>query len=213
MDKKIAMVIMSSVLLVLILPPVLAQFGWNYGYYNSPLAYLDNEWVRFTILFLLLFAVIYFAVNKTFKNNMISMIVAVGLSLLISIALGQKGLLYSYAGDALGDLAIVFGFLIALFAVFKVLMENFEPGKGFAIGLVSTIILMSFVDLNTILPSRYYYGSPLGNLLDNLTSFLSGFAPVLIPIGIVIVIMIFFKRKRRDEEGSKNFRKMLGFRR
>lgn len=199
MISKINLKIILGFLILLALPIISAYSwsNWGSGYYaDSPLAYLDNEWVRFAILFSLLFAVIYFAVHKTFKNSTISGVVSVGVALLISISLGQRGLLYSYTGDVIGDTAIIIGLLIAGLALVKVIMSNFRGFKGIVLSIISILIILSFVDIDTLLPGSYAY-SPFGNFLGNLIDFISNFFGIFLFIGVVALIIAISKRKEK----------------
>ena len=203
MNKKIYLIgaILSLISLILIIPMISAYNGYGgYGYGSSPLDYFDNQWVRFGIIFFLLFALIFFAVNKTFKNNAIAGIVAVGVSLLISLAVAQKGLLYSYTGDAIGNIAILVGILISIFALFNVLIANFGAPTGVIVGIITTLIFGSFVDLNELLPYGILSG-PLGNIFEILNNILGAFiGPVIIIGGFVLFWSLFSRTARRRRE-------------
>ena len=67
--QLLSIILLSSILVLTITPLISAQFGWGGGYYSSPLDYLDNEWVIFSLVFLIFFAVIFFTVNRAFKNS------------------------------------------------------------------------------------------------------------------------------------------------
>lgn len=90
--------------------------------YSSVSDYLNNEWVQFTLIFLLFFVVIYFAVGKAVDNNAIAGIIGVALGLLITIAVLKKGALQIYFGNAVGDWMMTIGFLIVMLFLFMVLM-------------------------------------------------------------------------------------------
>lgn len=209
MNKSKTLKFVLGLLTILALPVISAYWGGggSSGYYDSPLAYLDNEWIRFGIIFLLLFAVIYYAVSKTFKNNTIALVVAGGVSLLISISMGQRGLLYSYAGDSIGNLAIMVGFLIAIFALFRVLIGNFGAPGGITLGIISTLILGSIIDLGDILPGGF---APLEIILDWFGNFMRYYFGLFIIIGFAILIFFIFGRKANLRKKAKKWQKRIG---
>jgi len=135
-------VLLISILVLLIAPTVLAYtgYGYGYGYLRSPLDYFENEWTMFGIIFIVFFAIIYFTVNKSFKNNVISGVIALGLSLLIAITLTRRGWLYGYAGEQLGAwVLIVVAFIGIAFAI-RFAYEYFG-----SIGAIASIAILWFL--------------------------------------------------------------------
>ena len=95
MKRGILSILLLSSILVFTLLPLISSYSWGGGgYYSSPLDYLQNEWVIFGIFFLIFFAIIFFTVNKAFKNSAVAGVIALGFSLLISMVMAQRGLLY-----------------------------------------------------------------------------------------------------------------------
>jgi len=140
-----------TTIITLISIPIVSAYSWG-GYYGSPLDYLDNEWVRFATIFLILFAIIYFAMSKSLKGNTgVAVIVAGGITLLITIALSQRGLLYSYAGDQLGSWITIIAVLIGIGFLLKVAFENFGA-PGAILSVLIIWMLMFFSDPYDILP-------------------------------------------------------------
>ncbi len=156
MKKTLTIIILTT---ILVLPLISAQ--WGGGYYSSPIEYLENEWVMFGILFILFFAVIFYTLNKAFKDNVVAGIIALGLSLLISLAIAQRGLIASYGlGDSLSSWILLAAALIGIGFLIRFAAESF----GW-VGTVTTLIilwlLIRFIEPSQILPdmllnSRFY---------------------------------------------------------
>jgi len=81
----------------------------------SPSELLENEWVVFGALFLIFFAVIFFAVNKKFDNLGIALVISTAISLLISATFANKVTVYGYFGDIIGSWIIIGVIVVALF--------------------------------------------------------------------------------------------------
>jgi len=133
-------------------------WGNRFGFYGSPLDYLDNEWVRFATIFLILFALIFFAINKSLKGNRgVAIVIATGLTILITTALARRGWLYSYAGDELGSWITFVAFLLVLGFLLKTMWENF--GK---VGVITSIfilwLLIRYIDVYDYLPYQLSWG-------------------------------------------------------
>ena len=62
--------------LLILTPRVFAQWG-GWGYYYSPMDYLNSEWVLFAIISLVFFAVIFYTVNKSFHNKAVAGTIAI----------------------------------------------------------------------------------------------------------------------------------------
>ncbi len=182
--------IIPTLITLLSIPIVSAYWG---GYYNSPLEYLDNEWVRFVAIFLILFAVIYFAMSKSFKGDRgVATVVAGGLTLLITISLSQRGLLYSYAGDELGTWITLGAGLIALGFIAKIAFENF--GK---IGAITFAVLFWFL-LNYINPYEYLNYAP--TIILDIHGFFSNILGLII---FIILAIIFSSMAEGKSPGEK----------
>jgi len=143
--------ITTIILTILVLPLISAQ--WGGGYYSSPIDYLENEWVMFGILFIVFFAVIFYTLNKAFKDNVVAGIIALGLSILISLAIAQRGLISSYGlGDSLSSWILLIAALIGIGFLIRFSAETF----GW-IGAVTTVtllwLLIYFIEPYQILPN------------------------------------------------------------
>jgi len=192
MEKRTNFILALGVLMLLItLPTILAAngFGWGGfgGGYQSPLYYFDNEWVWFTTIFLVFFAIIYFTVNKAFKNNVVSGVLALSLSALIGITMLRSGWMYGYVGDSIGAWITV---VVALIAAGFLIKFAFE-GLG-VFGVLGAITFFWFLlqgsDAYSLLP----YDSP---------GFLTwAYETIKHPIGLVALWIIGFIATRVQEE-------------
>ncbi len=144
------------ILTLLALPLISAQtWGGGMWGYRSPLDYLENEWVTFTILFLIFFSVIYYSVNKTTKNPAVSIILALGISLFISLAISRRGLLWGY-GEGIDTWVLLGAVIIGIGFLIKFASESF--GRAGAIATVILIwIILNAIDPYQILPDTLLY--------------------------------------------------------
>jgi len=134
--------VLSAIIAFLIsIPTILAYSYRSLGYYRSPLEYLDNEWVMFITILLVFFAIIYYTVNKAFKNNMVSAVTALGLSLLISVTILRRNLLYGFVGDDLGSWVLLAAAIIA----FGFLIRFSYEGLGTPGAIIAAIAVWLFI--------------------------------------------------------------------
>lgn len=191
------------IILILFTVPLISAYNWGYGY-SSPLDYLENEWIKFTVFFLVFFAIIYFALSKTFKDNKaVAAVVALGISLFISLAIAQRGLLMSYAGEELGFWILLITILLIFAFATKILYENFKIW-GVILAIFILWLLLYGTEFYDFLP----YGisdSPVGAFIE---IFRRGATPIILIIIIIIIGILrkFFKRteeKRRSEQFKK----------
>lgn len=177
--KYILMLFSILILLIVILPAISAySFGGGWGYANSPLDYLNNQWVMFMIYFMFFFAIIYYTTNKSFKNPPVAAVVGLALSLFIAIAMAQRGWLDSYMGSEIGAWALLISALIAVGFTVKFSFETF--GR---IGSVAAILILWFILFSTppetILPPEL-----LTDTFLNVYYFVSSW------IGLIILLII-----------------------
>ena len=169
--------------LALLAIPLISAASW--GYYDSPLDYLDNEWVVFGIIFLVFFAIIYYTVNKAFKNNGVSGIIALGLSLMIAMIVARRGLLYGYAGEELGSWILIITVLLGIGFLIRFIYTSF--GKtGTIIALAGLWILIKSIDPYQLLPYELLTDTFL-NIYGFFSSILGGI--VLVVGGIILLNM------------------------
>ena len=131
----------AIILSLLVIPLISAyNFGGSWGYANSPLDYLNNQWVMFVIYMMFFFAIIYYTTNKSFKNPPVAGVVAATLSLFIAIALAQRGWLDAYMGAEIGAWGLLVAALIAVGFTVKFSYETF--GR---IGSIASILIIWFI--------------------------------------------------------------------
>lgn len=123
------------IFIVSLMVSVSAYNGWGYGYWRSPLDFLENEWVRFAAVFILFFAIVFFAISRTFKEHIGAAIaVAVAVSFFITVAIARRGLLYAYAGDEIGNYLFIFAIILGAILLIKVI-TSLIGGIGLFLGL------------------------------------------------------------------------------
>jgi len=196
--KKSVLPILVLLVLSLILPVITALNGWGY---SSPLYYFENEWTMFLIVFLIFFAVIFFAVNKSFKNNIVSGVLAVALSLLISLSLTRRGLLYDYAGGQLGSWIIIVIVFIAIAAAIKFSEEYFG-----SVGVIAAVVIIWAFLYNTdpfeIIPTEIQT-----DFIMNLYSFASSIFGLVIFVILAIMVAKYQEGKHPVSQIMKVFKR------
>ena len=173
--RKIIPTILSIIFLAAI---VSAYNGWNYGYL-SPSNLLDNEWVVFGLIFIVFFAIIFFALGKTFKENKaISAIVAVALSFFISVIFSRRVSFYGYVGEEVTGWITLIALLIIIVFFLKAMFDLLRV-TGLVMGIIGTWLFLHFFDLEPILgynvienPIFYYAQGWLGALIAGIACFL-----------------------------------------
>lgn len=173
-----------TLLTLLVLPLISAQWGWGYGYSN-PIYFLENEWVLFTVLFLIFLAVIFYTVNKTMKNQAVAMTIAVGLSLLISLAIAQRGLISGYGlGGELGSWLLLIASLIGIAFLIRFAAESFG-WVGTLVTLILLWMLIRFIEPSQLLPEMLLYNYRFMNFYEEFLR--SGWGLIIISgIGFII---------------------------
>jgi len=175
MKGGLTLISLLGIALMIILPLVSA-YTWGGGYYRSPLDYLDNEWVIFSLFFLVFFAVIFFTVNRAFKNPAVSGIIALGLSLMIAMVMARRGLLYGYVGEEIGAWILIITVLIGIAFLMRFIYESF--GKtGSIIGLIGIWFVIRSVNPYNMLPYQL--------LTDTFVNTYEFFASI---IGLIILV-------------------------
>jgi hypothetical protein len=135
--------------LVFLITPLISAYSW--GYYGSPLDYFENEWFLFFVLFLIFFATIFYTLEKSFKNRPVAGVIALGLSLLITLALTRKGLLIGYS-NGLDMWVLLIAVLIGLGFLLGFAKSSF--GAFGTIGVVVGVwLLIQFIDPYAVLPN------------------------------------------------------------
>jgi len=173
-----------TTILLLIIPLISAFNGWGggrWGWYRGPLEYLENEWVLFGVLFLIFFAVIFYTLNKAFKNNVIAGVIALGLSVLISMAIAQRGLLDVYGGGEISSWALFLAAAVGIAFLIRFAAETFGWIGAGVTAFVVWLILRSF-----------YPEQLLPELLTNVPAFMWIYNFLLSWLGLVLLIILAF---------------------
>ena len=188
---KRGLVITSLILglaLILIIPLISAP-SWCGGYYRSPLDYLENEWIMFGLFFVVFFAIIFYTVNRAFKNPAVSGVIALGLSLMISMTMAQRGLLYGYVGEEIGSWLLIVTVLIGVGFLIRFIWESFgKPGT--VIALIGLWFLLRAFDPYEFLPYELLTDTFIG-IYEFFASFLG---LIIIIIGSVVALNVFDSR-------------------
>lgn len=186
-SKKTSILFALTLISLAITPFISAAYGggWNsWSYYSTPLDFLENQWVMFGLIFIILFGIIFYVLNKSFKNNAVAASVGFALSLFISMAISQRGLLYNYGGGELSSWALVIASLIAIAFLIRFANESFGRwGVGITIGIIWFMIYnLDAYDVlpNSLLNSGFY------SIYEWLFSGTSG-----IVIGLLVVVLGF----------------------
>ncbi len=189
-----------SILMLNLITLASAYNGWGWGYYLSPSYFLENEWVRFGLIFVLFFAIVFFAVGRTFKENKgVAIAVAVAVSLFITMAIAQRGYLYSYAGEEIGSYLLIFALIIGAILVFKV-MASLIGGLGLFLGLFGFWFI-----LNRTQYSYFFYDAIPYSLLP-VYDFLAGDSFIIwLIVAIVIVLVIAYAGDSKFSKGVKRW--------
>lgn len=181
---------------------IVSAYGWGgWGYYSSPLDILENEWIRFAALFILFFAIVFIAVSKPFKENKgAAIVIAIAVSLFISMAVAQKGWLYSYAGEEIGGYLFIIAIALGIIFLLKV-MISLLGGLGLFATLFGLWFLFSKTYFSEILP--YEIGSidlfPFYDFISS-TSFL-----IWTIIALIIVLVAAYAGDRDINKGIKRW--------
>lgn len=184
-------------IILLIIPLVSAQY---YGYYDSPLAIFDNEWAMFGIIFIIFFGIIFYTINRSFKNVAVSASVAGALSLLIALTMARRGLLLDYTGYEMGSWVMIIVFLIGLAFIARFAYENFGPiGTGFA--LMGIWAILRAIDIYEFLPYEL--------LTDNFIK-IYGFITSFFGLAIIIIAIIIIVSMNKDRTVGGQFAKLFG---
>jgi hypothetical protein len=199
---KTNLITISSLFIVLSLTAIVsAQFGGGIGgYYNSPLDYLDNEWVRFAIIFAIFFAIIFYTVNKSFNNTPAASVIALGLSLLISITMGRRGLLYGYVGEDIGSWLLIIAALIGIGFIIRFAYDSFGM-IGTAVASILLWVIIKSIDPYTFLPYEL-----ISETFINIYEVASSILGLII---LIIILAVFFSMQKKKDENLSPWERMM----
>jgi len=191
MKRGLAIAIIS---LILILPLVSAASDF-------PLNLLDNEWSKLGIVFIVLFASIYYFLNNRMNNAPVSGIIAAGISLLITIPIMKRELLDPLLDPGIVDWIILLALGIGVIFIFYRFVLAKKPGeiitlKRYAFRFFTFLILLIILVyiLGEFLPETIKYG-PIGDIIDQIR----GLSFSIIIIAIVAFIALWFILRRLEE--------------
>jgi len=197
MSKKISPILAISLLSAILLSVLVSaySFGWGGGYYSSPEMLLENPWIRFGLIMGLFFALIFFALSKTFKSNMGAGIV---ISLVLSFAIaGVFSREWSFmAGNFREWIFLVVG-LIAIFSFAKIGYDLIGP-SGAPLAITISMLILNSIDLERYLPYEVA-DSFFGMIIYALSSW---FGIIIFAVITVAVMMRYgFSKRQYDDDG------------
>jgi len=113
-------------------------------FYFRPEDIFNSEWFRFAIVFILFYAIIFYSLNRVFKENRATaIIVSVIASLVITFGFIKQGLLNHYVGSDFAAFLVILGFLIVFGFIFKILFEHAKPAAILLLLAIWFVLFMS----------------------------------------------------------------------
>jgi hypothetical protein len=185
--------LLIAVLFLFLAPLVSASFiGPIIGY--TPQDFFNSEWFRFVIVFFIFYALIFFATKKVFgeKNKTIGAIVAVGVSLFITSAFAQGGLLSGYLDTGVSGLLVLIGLFILFALLFRVFYTKVSKAGSFIL-LFALWLILFLTPPESIIP--YFM---LTNSVLQIYDVASSFFGLIILIGLGIIVVAFDKKKHKQ---------------
>ncbi len=189
MNSKIKTILILTILLI---PLTLAYNGY---YYLTPSQLLQNQWVVFSLIFLITFAIIFYALGKAMKENTgAAVVVSAGLALFISFALSQRTRFYGYLGQEIGSYALIVGLLILAIFLIK-LISGIARGAGLFIALGALWFFVNSIDPYDIFPYKFLTSDfyPVWQFIVSQT-----FLILLVIIFIILIAISFKNDKVKD---------------
>jgi len=180
-----------SLVLGIILLATLASAYSSMSFY-SPGDLFDNEWVLFTVIFLIFFAIIFFALQKTFKDQKgVSMIVSLGVSLLISSIFAKSSYYYGFLGEELFSYVAIAGFIFVYALLIKLFYQQFK-GLGISVILIASWLVIHFNE------GLYYFINDLIYIdaIIQFYEFLGSWIALIIILGIIVLLIAFNKKNK-----------------
>ncbi|MFH1431004.1 MAG: hypothetical protein ABIG37_00865 [Nanoarchaeota archaeon] len=189
--------ILALFLLVLTIPLASAYNGWG-GYYGwSPAQLLENEWVVFSLIFLIFFSLIFYTLGKTMKENRTAaFIISAAISLFVSFAISNKTTFYGYLGAKIGSWAFIIVGLVAVAIILKSIWNIFH-----GTGLFASLFLIWFV-LSKINPYDVLSNELRTSVILGIFNFLKG--STFLIILIVLTIGVFYGAYGVKNSNTKN---------
>ena len=167
-----------------------------FGYYSSPVDMLINsEWIRFLLVFAIFYALIFYSIKNRFsegKSKGPAVVISICISLLITIALAQQGLFYSFFGGDFSSWLIFLAVMVVLLFIISAAYSNFGPKfTAFVLLFIWCILAFYFNPSSWI---SYGSASDIANMLYSLWISLPGAI-----VTLIVVIALFFVKK--DKKG------------
>jgi len=212
MNKKIG-ALLSLIALFSCISLVSAFNGFG-GYYGGVGDLLENEWIVFSVILVVIFSVLFYSLSRVFtrrredpafpwrvieeKHTGIAFIISLGFAIFIAAALTEQAMLYNILGDNLIKwimiIVIIAAILIGIIAAVK--------RAGFTalwLTLIGVWIILSFIDPWDVLPTAI-----LGSGFDEVYNTLTG--PLVLIILIILFLLSLFFGRERSEGGGRGFR-------
>ena len=156
----------------------------------------DNEWVRFGIIFAILFGLLYsFLITKFNDSSAPTTIVSAGLSILLTMAIAKRDLLDMFLEEGIVDWIVIGAIIILTLVLIIYLWKKLPGGKaklGIILGLLFVLGLIPYF-LKDYLPESLLYG-PLGNFIE-IVQELPAFM-IFIAVGVLIIFIILRLKKK-----------------
>jgi hypothetical protein len=188
--------LLLSILFLISLPLVSAFNGFGYGYL-SPSQFLDNEWFVFGLIFIVMFAITFFALGRTMRENRGAVaVIAIAVALFISVAVSRRTYFYGYVGETIGSWLLILAILLGTIILIKFII-GVIGGIGLFLALGVGWFILKSIDPYDILPYQLLT-SDFFSVYEFLAG--SGFLFLLI-IAFVIVLLLAYSGKK--EEGKK----------
>ena len=177
----------TSIILVFLLSlPLISAYG---EWWSSPATLFENEWVLFTLIFVVFFAVTYVAMAKSIakENTGAAVLISLVVAALIAAAISQKAAYSYYTGADIGSwlfiVAIVIGVLLAL-----KFMTSLIGGVGLFLVLIVSWFFVRGLDPYSIFPYDILTSS-FYSIWDFITS--GTFAVILVIIFILLLVVAY----------------------
>jgi len=181
--------LLTSLLALMIIPLVSAQ--------SLSEQFFENEWVLFGIVFIILFATMFSFFKQRFHGSAApATAVSGGLSVLLSMAIMQRGILDRIVGGFLGETIVDWIVIIALaIAIFFLLRWFWSRLRFWGIILLILILGVLTYFFEEYIPETLMFG-PFGTFVE----WIQGLSAVVFWITLVVIVVIliwklFFRRK------------------
>ncbi len=177
-----------------------------YGGYGIGSSFIDmivsSEEIRFVLFFGLFFAAVYLAIGRAFPTNKgPAIVLSVVISLLITFTLVERGFMYGYLGEEIGNWFLIIALLMGMIFLIRGAYKSMGRGGGIITLLIVWALFAFFFKpfFFDALSGSYggflldFYQGFFGREYDFISSVFSwGFGAVVF---ICILIAIFGKKK------------------